>query len=1101
MTHAGRAKCLARVFLSIKPMWIVQVALRRPYTFIVAALLILLATPFVLRKTPVDVFPEIDIPVVAILMSYNGLSAKEMNDRVITPIERNLANSVSDMEHTESQTLAGMGIIKVFFQPQVDQAAAIAQVVASTQASLRSLPPGATPPTIIKYSATDLPILQLGISSPTKSEQELNEQAFNILRTKLITVPGVAVTAPYGGRFRQVSIDINGPALSARGLTAVDVVNALNVQNLTLPSGTAKIGSQEISVALNGSPTTMAALGDIPITTVNGATVFVRDVAQVRDGYQPQTTVVRRDGERGLLMTVLKNGGASTMDIIHSIREILPKAVLALSDDITVTPLADQSVFVEAAISSVVHEALIAATLTAALLLLFLGNWRSTAIIAVSIPLSILCSLIALHLLGQTINIMTLGGLALAVGILVDDATVEIENVERHLHMGKAPHQAILDGAAEIAAPAFVATLCICIVFVPMFFLPGVAGKLFEPLAMAVVFAMLASYALSRTLVPTLVMYLMQHAARQGGQAGHARPAGRLRGIHLAFEAGFERFRQGYTVVLAALLRRKVWFGGVFLALTVVSTGLYAVLGRDFFPVVDSGQIRLHVRAPVGTRLEEMPAFVDQVEARIRKLIPAEELAGIVDIVGGPYSPYNTLYNNNGTFDSSDTEILVTLKPGHAPTADHIRALRADLPKVFPGNEFYFQPADMISQTLNFGLSAPIDIQVQGNKTDENLVVATELLNQVRQVPGAVDTTLYQRFNRRALSLEMDRAALAQTGLVARDVAQNVMVSLSSSFQTAPTYWLNQANGTVYNVAVQTPQHEIDSLGALLSIPVNGPAGGNGGASGSMGASNGAARDPQLLGNVVQVKSASLQGNVSHFNIANVIDIHVNVDGRDLAGTYGDIERLVEAARAKLPRGSEITVRGQVETLRTAFSSLGWGLVVAIVLVYLLLVVNFQSWLDAAIILTGLPAALAGIAWMLFLTGTTLSVPALTGAIMTVGVATANSILVVSFARQRLAEGVPPITAALEAGATRLRPVLMTALAMVIGMVPMALGLGEGGEQNAPLGRAVIGGLLFATVSTLVFVPLVFAGLHARLQARAPGRLPTDPASSLVSSS
>lgn len=1052
-------------------MWIVQVALRRPYTFIVAALLILLATPFVLRKTPVDVFPEIDIPVVAILMSYNGLSAKEMTDRIITPIERNLANSVSDMEHTESQTLGGMGIIKVFFQPQVNQATAIAQVVASTQASLRSLPAGATPPTIIKYSATDLPILQLGFSSPNRSEQELNEQAFNVLRTKLITIPGTAVTAPYGGRFRQVSVDINGPALAARGLTAVDVVNALNAQNLTLPTGTAKIGSQEVNVALNGSPSSLAALGDIPITTVNGATVFVRDVAQVRDGYQPQTTVVRRDGERGLLMTVLKNGGASTLDIIDTIRRDLPKAVLALPEDITVTPLTDQSVFVGAAINSVVHEALIAALLTAALLLLFLGNWRSTAIIAISIPLSILCSLIVLHLIGQSINIMTLGGLALAVGILVDDATVEIENVERHLHMGKRPHQAILDGAAEIAAPAFVATLCICIAFVPMFFLTGVAGKLFIPLAEAVVFAMLASYVLSRTLVPTLVMYLMRHQARHTGDADKA--PGRLRRVHLGFEARFEQWRQAYTAVLAALLQRKLLFGGGFLAFCLLSTGLYAVLGQDFFPTVDAGQIRLHVRAPLGTRLEEMPAFVDKVEKRVRELIGRDEIANVVDIVGGPYTPYNTLYNTNGTFDSSDVEILISLKQEHQPTADHIRKLRAALPRDFPGNEFYFQPADMISQTLNFGVSAPIDIQVQGTKTAENLLVASELLNQIKRVPGAVDTILYQRFNRRALSLEMDRSSLAQTGLVARDVAQNVMVSLSSSFQTAPTYWLNEANGNVYNVSVQTPQYDIDSLGSMLSIPVNGPA-------------TGQARDPQLLGNVVQVKSSSQQGDVSHYNIAPVIDIYTSVDGRDLASTYADIDKLIDKVRAKLPRGSEITVRGQIETLHSSFVSLAWGLLLAIVLVYMLIVVNFQSWLDALIIVAALPAALAGIAWMLFLSGTPLSVPALTGAIMTVGVATANSILVVSFARQRLSEGVPPLRAALEAGSTRLRPVMMTALAMVIGMVPMALGLGEGGEQNAPLGRAVIGGLGFATVSTLVFVPLVFAGVHHWLQARVP---------------
>lgn len=1044
-------------------MWIVQVALRRPYTFIVAALLILLATPFVLRKTPVDVFPEIDIPVVAILVSYNGLTAEEMTNRITTPIERNLANSVSDMEHTESQTLGGIGIIKVFFQPQVDPAAAIAQVVASTQASLRSLPAGTQPPTIIKYSATDLPILQLGFSSPSRSVQELNEQAFNVLRTKLITVPGTAVTAPYGGRFRQVSVDINGPALAARGLSAIDVVNALQVQNLLLPSGTAKIGGQEVGVALNGSPATLNELGDIPITTVNGATVYVRDVAQVRDGGRPQTNIVRRDGERGLLMTVLKNGGASTLDIIHTIKAELPKYMLAVPEDIQVALLADQSVFVSAAIKSVIVEALIAGALTATLLLLFLGNWRSTAIIAISIPLSILCSLIVLHLIGQSLNIMTLGGLALAVGILVDDATVEIENVERHLHLGKPPHQAILDGAQEIAMPALVATACICIAFVPMFFLPGVAGKLFAPLAQAVVFAMAASYILSRTLVPTLVLYLMQHRARH---AHRARPVGRLHRLHLGFEAGFERFRKGYTALLAALLQRKAWAAGGFLAFALLSGGLYCVLGRDFFPTVDAGQIRLHVRAPVATSLDEMPSLVDQIERHIRTVIGPDEIASVVDIVGGPYTPYNTVYNNNGTIDSSDVEILISLQHGHRPTQDHIRALREALPRAFPGNEFYFQSADMVSQTLNFGLSAPIDIQIQGTKTAENLEVATTLINQIRQVPGAVDTVLYQRFNRRALQLDMDRSRLAQTGLVARDVAQNVMVSLSSSFQTAPTYWMNPANGSVYDVSVQVPQHEIASLGDMLSLPVNSPTG------------NGQTREPQLLGNLVQVKPTAQQSVVSHYNIAPVIDIFTGVDGRDLGSTYADIAKLVEQAREKLPRGSEITVRGQIDTLQSSFANLIWGLGVAIVLVYLLLVVNFQSWLDALIIVSGLPAALAGIAWMLYLSGTPLSVPALTGAIMTVGVATANSILVVSFARERLTAGVPARMAALEAGATRLRPVLMTALAMVIGMVPMALGLGEGGEQNAPLGRAVIGGLLFATVSTLVFVPLVFAGLH-----------------------
>ena len=1064
-------------------MWIVRLALRRPYTFIVAALLILLATPFALRRMPVDVFPEVDIPVAAILLSYNGLPAKEMADRIVIPVERNLANSVSDMEHVESQTTAGLGVIKVFFQPQVDSATAISQLVASTQAALRSLPPGATPPTIVKYSASNLPILQLGVSSESMPDGELNDVAFNELRPKLITIPGLAITAPYGGRFRQVSVDLDGPALLARGLTPVDVVNALTAQNLTLPTGTAKIGDTEFNVALNGSPATIAALGDIPIRSVNGSTVYVRDVAHVRDGSQPQTTLVRRDGERGILMTLLKNGGASTLDIIEQAYRVLPKAMAALPPDIKVTALADQSVFVTAAIKGVVEEALIASALTVVLILVFLGNWRSTAIIAVSIPLATLSAILLLHAFGQTVNIMTLGGLALAVGILVDDATVEIENVERHLHLGKTPHQTILDGAAEIAAPAFVSTLAICIVFVPMFLLTGVARTLFVPLAMAVVFAMLSSYVLSRTLVPTLVMYLMRHRARHGEDA---RPPGALRRIHLAFDRGFERMRRGYAAALAGLLQHKLRAGGAFALFCVLSLGLATQLGRDFFPTVDAGQIRLHLRAPVATRIEEMPALVDRVEAEIRKLVPPGQIASVIDIVGGPYSPYNTLYNNNGTFDSSDVEILVSLKKGHASTAGHIRALREALPRRFAGVEFYFQPADMVAQTLNFGLAAPIDIQFTGNRTAENLALASELLNGIRQIPGTADSILYQRFNRPTLSLEMDRTRLLQTGLQARDVAQNLLVSLSSSFQTAPTQWLNPANGSVYNVAVQTRQHEIDSLEALLRVPVN-PAGGGLSVEQS-------ARRPQLLGDVVQVRPTAQQAVVSRFNIAPVIDILANVDGRDLGGTYADIERRIDELRPRLPRGSDITVRGQVVTMKQAFGELGLGVALAIVLVYLLIVVNFQSWLDALIIIAALPAALGGITWMLFLTGTTLSVPSLTGAIMTMGVATANSILVVSFARERLAAGVPAHAAALEAGATRLRPVLMTALAMVIGMVPMALGLGEGGEQNAPLGRAVIGGLALATVSTLFFVPLVFAALHRRAAARTPfSAAPAEP--------
>jgi multidrug efflux pump subunit AcrB len=874
-------------------MWIVRIALRRPYTFIVAALLIVLATPFVLRGTPVDVFPEVEIPVVAILQSYTGLSAQEMKDRITTPIERNLANSVSDMEHVESQTLSGMAVIKVFFQPNVDVSAGIAQLVSATQSAMRSLPPGASPPTIVKYSASSLPILQLGLSSPTLTDQELNDEAFNGLRPSLVTIPGVAVTFPYGGKSRQVSVDLDLPALAARGLTAVDVVNAIGAQNLTLPTGVAKIGANEFGVGLNGSPTAMAAIGDIPIASKLGprnSVVYVRDVAQVRDGFSPQTNIVRADGKRGLLMTVMKNGAASTLDIIRSIRKVLPKAMATLPPDITVTPLADQSLFVSAAVGSVVHEALVAGALTATLILLFLGNWRSTLIIAVSIPLSILCSLTVLHLIGQTINIMSLGGLALAVGILVDDATVEIENIERHLHMGKGVHQAILDGAAEIAMPSLVSTLCICIVFVPMFLLEGVARFLFIPLAEAVVFAMLASWVLSRTLVPTLVMYLNRRRPPHGTPGSAGKP-NRLLRIHLAFDRGFERARARYVALLGALLQRRgggwlpKFFMPLFLAFTVASLALVPLLGRDFFPTVDAGQMRLHVRAPVGTRVEEMPSTIDRVESAIRRVVPAGEVASIIDVVGGPYSPFNTLYNNNGTFDGSDAEIMVSLKPEHGPTAGTMRRLRTDLAREFPGLEFYFQPADMVSQTLNFGLSAPIDVQFSGNDTPGNLKLASELLNRIRAIPGVVDSSIYQRFNRHTKSLEMDRSQLLQTGLVARDVAQNALISLSSSFQTAPTFWRNPANGNVQSVSVQTLQNEIDSLDALLRIPVSAPSAGNGAGT----------NRTQTLGDVVRVKPATEQGNFSRYNLLPVIDVYAGVDGRDL----GAAPRSPSAARCR----------------------------------------------------------------------------------------------------------------------------------------------------------------------------------------------------------
>ncbi|MGC5833327.1 efflux RND transporter permease subunit [Ralstonia pseudosolanacearum] len=1057
-------------------MWIVQLALRRPLTFIVLALLILLATPFVLMRMATDIFPEIDIPVCSIIWNYNGLPAKEMADRIVSVTERSLTTTVNDIEHIESQSLNGVSIIKVFFQPTANIQTALAQIVSVSQAQLRLLPPGITPPLVIKYSASSIPILQLGLSSNTLSEQELNDAALNFLRPRLITVPGIAVPFPYGGKSRQITVDLDTQKLLAQGLTPTDIVNAVSAQNLILPAGTQKIDASEYAVALNGTPGTIAQLNAMPVRTRNGATLVLGDVANVRDGFSPQTNVVRQDGQRGVLLSILKNGGASTLDIVSNIYKLLPVAATALPQDIKITPLFDQSLFVKAAIEGVIREALIAACLTAAMILLFLGNWRSTAIIAVSIPLSILSSIIVLHLLGETINLMTLGGLALAVGILVDDATVTIENIERHLHEGKAPITAILDGAAEIAVPAFVSTLCICIVFVPMFFLTGVARYLFVPMAEAVIFAMLASYVLSRTLVPTLVMMLMT------GHTEDAKKPGPMRYIYQAFNARFEHMRGNYAAILGGLLERRRVFALSFLGFCVASCALYLALGRDFFPDVDAGQIRLHMRAPSGLRIEETARLADEVEAAIRTIIPRNELATLLDNLGVPNSGINLSYSNAGTIGTLDGEILIALREGERkPSAEYVRRLREELPKRFPGVEFAFQPADIVSQILNFGLPSAIDVQFSGADVAANQQLAGILANRIRRIPGAVDTHVHQRFDQPTLAVNMDRTRIQQVGLQGRDVAQNLLVSLSSSFQTSPTFWLNPLNGVVYQVAVQSPQYRVDSLDALLRTPV---AGAGGGATQPGG--------PQLLGNLVQVGPAVQPQVVSHYDITPVVDVYAAVQGRDLGAVAKEVQKAVDEIRPKLPRGAQITVRGQVRTMESSFVGLGVGLVMAIVLVYLLIVVNFQSWIDPLIIVTALPAALAGIAWMLFVTGTTLSVPSLTGAIMTMGVATANSILLISFARERLHEGIAPMQAALEAGATRLRPVLMTALAMIIGMVPMALGLGEGAEQNAPLGRAVIGGLLFATVSTLFFVPVVFASVHGRLQRRA-GRRGTDP--------
>jgi len=1057
----------------------VQLALRRPYTFIVMAMLIVLSTPFALLNMATDIFPEINIPVVSIIWNYGGLSAQEMGQRIAGQSERGLTTTVSDIEHIESQSLASVSIIKVFFQPNANIQTALAQVVASMQTQVRQLPPGITPPLVIKYSASSIPVVQLALSSPTLPEQSVFDAAVNQLRPQLITIPGAAVPFPYGGKNRLISVDLDTAALQARGLAPADVVNAINLQNLILPSGTVKFGATEYTVNMNGSPNTISGLGDLPVRTTGYTTTYVRDVAQVRDGFSPQTNVVRQDGARGVLLSVLKNGGASTLDIVANLKAMLPRVVDVLPPDVKVTPLFDQSVFVKAAIKGVVVEALIAAALTAAMVLLFLGNWRSTLIIALTIPLSILASILVLKMLGETLNLMTLGGLALSVGILVDQAIVTIENIERHLHMGKPVHEAIDTGAGEIGVAAFVSTLCICIVFVPMFFLSGVARFLFVPLAEAVVLAMIASYLLSRTLVPTLVLLLMGSV-----DTGHVDPKpSPLQRMYRAFDRRFERLRRAYTLALSALLSHRRGFAVLFTGFCLASCLLYPVLGRDFFPSVDAGQIRLHMRAPTGTRIEETARLADAVESAIREIIPADQLETILDNLGVPNSGINLSYSNAGTIGTLDGEILMSLREGHAPTEGFVTRLRAQLPQRFPGVEFFFQPADIVTQILNFGLPAAIDVQFTGADLAGNAVLAAELTQSIRRIKGAVDAHVHQRLNLPALSLQMDRSRLQQLGLSAANVGQNVLIALSGSSQTAPAFWLNPQNGVVYSIAVQTPQYQIDSLDALLNMPIGTGTGPAAGATGST----------QLLGNLVEATPNRMPAVASRYNIMPAIDIYVSVQGTDLASVASSVQELVDQMRTRLPRGNQIVLRGQVETMQASFLGLGVGLAMAIVLVYLLIVINFQSWGDALVIIAALPAALAGIAWMLFITNTTLSVPALTGAIMTMGVATANSILLISFARQRREAGVPPLAAALEAGATRIRPVLMTALAMVIGMIPMALGLGEGAEQNAPLGRAVIGGLIFATVSTLFFVPVVFAAVHQRLARRQAAHGPQPP--------
>ena len=1045
-------------------MWIVQLALRRPYTFVVMAILILVLGVVAIFQTPTDIFPNINIPVVSIIWTYGGLVPKEMSDRIVSITERNLTTVVDNIEHVESQSLYGIAVVKVFLQPNASLDRAIAQITASSQTQLKQLPAGTTPPLIIAYSASSVPVMQLALSGNGLSEQQLNDYGLNFIRTQLITIPGAAVPYPYGGKQRQIQVDLNPPALQAKGLSPLDVVNAIAAQNLILPTGTAKIGGKEYNVDIpNAAPQTVADLNRIPVKTIGDTTIYMKDVAWVRDGFPPQTNIVRVNGQRSVLLTIQKGGDASTLSVISGIKSLLPRIAATVPPQLKMDPLADQSIFVLGAINGVVREALIAACLTALMILTFLGSWRSTLIIATSIPLAILSSIIVLSLTGQTINIMTLGGLALAVGILVDDATVAIENINRHLAMGKETVDAILHGAQEIARPAFVSTLCICIVFAPMFLLSGVARYLFLPLAEAVVFAMLASYILSRTIVPTMAKYLLQNE-KSHGEAGSSRnPLVRLQ---LKFDLAFERMREAYRKLLERCLqRRRAFLVGFF----VVCLGSLAVLipwlGQDFFPSVDAGSFKLHLRAPTGMRIEDTAFLCDLVENSIRHKIPANEVSSIVDNIGLPYSGINLSYSNSAPVGTSDADILVTLSAKHHPTAQYVSALRLSLAKEFPGVMFAFLPSDMVSQILNFGLPAPIDIQVIGNNLDGNRVWADQVLQKVRYVPGTTDLRIQQPFDNPYVHLRVERTKAQELGFTAHDVAQNLLVSLSGSFQTSPTFWVDPRNGVSYSIATQTPQYRASSIQDLVNTPVTG---------------TNPSAPPSLMASLVSVQRGSGMAQVSHYNVAPVIDIFGSVQGRDLGAVSHDINKIIDAARKQLPRGSTVVIRGQVQTMRSSYIGLLVGLVFAILLAYLLIVVNFQSWLDPFIMISALPAALAGIAWFLFVTHTTLSVPALMGTIMCMGVATANSILVVSFATEQMGEGKNAIEAALQAGFTRFRPVLMTALAMIIGMVPMALGLGDGGEQNAPLGRAVIGGLLFATISTLFFVPTFFSMLHER---------------------
>jgi len=1047
-------------------MWIVRLALRRPYTFVVVSILILIMGGLAIVRTPTDIFPNINIPVVSIIWNFNGMVPEDMADRIVSITERALTTTVDNIEHIESQSLYGTAVVKVFLQPTANIQRGIAQITAVSQTQLRQLPTGTTPPLILAYSASSVPVIQLALSGQNMSEQELNDYGLNFIRTQLITVPGASVPYPYGGKQRQVQVDLNTTALQSKGLSALDVVNAISLQNLILPTGTSKIGPKEYDVSIpNAAPQTVADLNRVPIKTIGSTTIYIKDVAWVRDGFPPQTNIVRVNGQRSVLLTIQKAGDASTLSVISGIKALLPQIKTTVPPQLDIAPLADQSIFVRGAISGVVRETLIAACLTAFMILTFLGSWRSTVIIATSIPLAILTSIIVLSAIGETINIMTLGGLALAVGILVDDATVEVENINRNRERepDKDMDTVVLDSASQIATPAFVSTLSICIVFAPMFLLSGVARYLFVPLAEAVVFAMLASYFLSRTIVPTMAKYLLRGEKNEAGNAPSRNPLVRLQ---KRFEEAFETFRRSYRSLLEICLHHRRAFLIAFFAACLGSLAILTPwLGQDFFPGVDSGTFKLHVRAPTGMRIEETANLCDLVEQSIRRQIPAGEVQSVIDNIGLPYSGINLSYSNSAPVGTADADVLVTLSANHHPTDNYIHQLRLTLPKQFPGVTFAFLPADMVSQILNFGLPAPIDVQVVGNDMEGNRRYADTLLSKLKYVSGTADLRIQQPFDQPYLRLRVERTKAEQVGFSAHDIAQNLLVSLSGSFQTSPTFWVDPKNHVSYQIATQTPQYRTDTLQDLENIPITG---------------TDPTAPPSLMASLVSTQRGAGMGVVSHYNVAPVIDIFGAASGRDLGGVAGDINKIIDATRQQLPRGSRVVVRGQVQTMRASYIGLLSGLVFSIVLVYLLIVVNFQSWLDPFIMISALPAALAGIAWFLFITHTTLSVPALMGAIMCMGVATSNSILVVSFATEKMMEGSDSVSAALEAGFTRFRPVLMTALAMIIGMVPMALGLGDGGEQNAPLGRAVIGGLLFATVSTLFFVPAFFSVLQGR---------------------